>query len=77
MNALDLRSPLSLVHAREYFERNFNGRDFLEEEIPASFYFMGIISGYRRARIDLESTQVCIDVSQGSNEEFRLQYIGK
>ena len=77
MNALELKSPLNLERVREYFERNFKGRDFSEDAIPASFYLMGIISGYRRVRIDLESTQVCIDVSQGSNEEFRLQYVGK
>ena len=77
MNSESLKSPLCLKTVRKYFERNFCGKDFHETDVPVSSYVMGIVTGYRLVRTDYDSTQVCLDLSQGSNEEFRLQYIGE
>ena len=77
MNSRSLSSPLCLKTVREYFESTFRGRDYHEDEIPRSSYVMGIITGYRLARTDYESTHVSLDLSQGANEEFRLQYTGE
>lgn len=76
MNSEKLKSPLCLKSVREYFERNFCGRDFSDKDVPVSSYIMGIVTGYRLVRTDYDSTQICLDLSQGSNEEFRLQYTG-
>ena len=77
MHSVSLSSPLCLRSVREYFETTFCGRDYSDSEVPTSSYVLGIITGYRLVRTDYESTQVCLDLSQGSNEEFRLQFTGK
>ena len=77
MNSESLKSPLCLETVRKYFERNFCGRDYFDTDVPASSYIMGIVTGYRVVRTDYDSAQVCLDLSQGSNEEFRLQYTGE
>ena len=74
---MSLSSPLCLKSVREYFETTFCGRDYSDNEVPKSSYMIGIITGFRTVRTDYESTQVCLDLSQGSNEEFRLQYTGE
>ena len=77
MNSESLKSPLCLTTARKYFERNFCGEDFYDTDVPASSYLMGVVTGYRLVRTDYDSTHVCLDLSQGSNEEFRLRYVGE
>ena len=77
MNSRKLQSPLCLKTVREYFEMKFGGGDFSEDDVPVSSHVIGIITGYRRARTDYDSTHVQLDLSQGSNEEFRLHYTGR
>jgi len=76
MRSLEVSSPVDLALMREKFEVHFGGRDYTEDEISDNLTVVGIVTGYRRVQLDPDSTQVFLDVSQGSNEEFRMSYLG-
>ena len=77
MKSVSIQSPVSLRDVRSLFERTFAGQDFDESAISGNLSLVGIISGYRRLQTDPDFSHVFLEVSQGSNEEFRLNYIGK
>jgi len=76
MRALEIRSPVDLAVLRKDFEKVFNGRDFREEDISSNLTIVGFVSSYQRLQLDPDSVQVFLNVSQGSNEEFRFTYTG-
>ena len=76
MKSVVISSPVDLTEMRGKFECQFNGRNFNESDISDNLTVIGIVTGYRRVQMDPDSTQVFLDLSQGSNEEFRLSYLG-
>ena len=76
MKSVVKTSPVSLTEMRSEFERQFNGRNYNENEISDNLTVIGVVTGYRRVQLDPDSTQVYLDLSQGSNEEFRMSYLG-
>ena len=68
--------PISLTRLREHFEL-LKGADFEPTYVPGNLVIVGFITGYRILTRTSEFREVQLSVSQGLNEELRLNYVGE
>ena len=73
---IDWDRPVLLSSVRKHFE-TLQGSDFEPSFVPGNLVMIGFITGYRVLTQTSDFRELQLSVSQGQNEELRLNYVGK
>ena len=72
----DWSKPLNLLHLRLYLTAKEPVASYIQFSAPARLNVIGLVSGYRELQTDPDFREFFLDVTQGYDEELRINYQG-